>query len=343
MEDKMEKRVKENTSLVINGGNKVHGQIQVPGDKISAVHLLFASLISNEETWINNMHFCDDVMLIINWVQENDIAKVGLSKRSLHIKPNNADFNMTSISKSRASICLISASALKFGRTEIDSNIGGCCFTDRLIDRHLDLINAFGISLNNSENKYLAVRTKTINTIDFDCSTKFGPSVGVTAHALITALVYKGELILRNVALEPVIEVLIDFLRKTTGRKVTLKDRVIKILSIKKTCHLKAAISLPHDATVALTYVSMSIATEGNIYLRRVKSLLPSINTLLDKMNVRYNATKDGLCVSASKIIHPKLIECTPWPGIPSDAGPIIISGLCKYSNWGQTVYFNIS
>ena len=331
----MDKNTKKNASIIICGGNKAQGQVAIPGDKISAVHLLFASLISNEETWINNMHFCDDVMSIIDWAQENDIAKLGQSKSSLRLKRNTANFNMTSISKSRASICLVSASALKFGRTEIDSSIGGCCFTDRLIDRHIDLIHAFGISLSKAEGKFLAIRTKTNNTIDFDCSTKFGPSVGVTAHALIAALVFKGELTLRNVALEPVTEVLIDFLRKTTGRKVTLKNRVIKILSMKKISHFKAAISLPHDTTVALTYISMSIATEGSICLKGVKLLLPSVNKLLDKMNVKCNTAKEGLCVSVSKIIHPKLIECTPWPGIPSDVGPIVISGLCKHK--GQT------
>lgn len=324
--------MKKNTSIVINGGNKIHGQVQVPGDKISAVHLLFASLISNKETQIENMHFCDDVIAIINWVQNNNIATIKSSIKSLSVKPNNSDFNMTLISKSRASICLISAATLKFGKTEIGSSIGGCCFTNRLIDRHLDLIKAFGISLSNSRNEYVATKIKTINAINFDYSTKFGPSVGVTAHALITALVFKGELILNNIALEPVIGVLISFLRKTTGRKVMLENRMVKISAMKKLNHSQSTILLAHDTTIALTYISMAMATNGTVHLYGVNTLLASVNELLGKMGVQYKFTKNGLHVYPSKIIHPKLIECSPWPGIPSDTGPIIVSGLCRHT-----------
>jgi len=323
------------SSIIINGGKEVQGQVQVPGDKISTVHLIFAPLISEKETHIENMNFCDDVISIIDWAEENNIVKIENLDNLTKVKPISKIFNLTAISNSRASICLVSACALKFGQTEIGVNIGGCCFTNRLIDRHLDLINAFGISLNRIGENYVVKKIKTVNEINFDCSTKFGPSVGVTAHALIAALVFKGEMTLTNIALEPAVGVLIDFLKKSTGRKITLENRKIKIYSINSVTYSDSKILLPCDTTIALTYVATVMATKGYIFLKGMGNLLFSVKTLLKKINVQLEKTEEGLHVCISSIIHPKLIECKPWPGIPSDSGPIIIAGLSRHK--GET------
>ncbi|MFH1661478.1 MAG: hypothetical protein ABIA02_00030 [Candidatus Falkowbacteria bacterium] len=327
----MKKNITKNTSIFINGGKKVCGQVKIGGDKISAVHLLFALLISNEKTEIRNMSFCGDVINIIDWIKKDNIAEVKMASDSITISPNNTNFSLTSISKSRASICLVTAVALKFGSVKINYDIGGCCFTDRSINRHLDLIKAFGISVSIEGDKLVAVKKRIIHKIKFDCSTEFGPSVGVTEHALIASMVFNGEVILTNVALEPVSKVLINFLQKSTNRKVELTGRVIKINAVKEIEYCRSIIILPFDTTVALTYISMAIATGGSVYLNGVNNLISSIDELLRKMNVQYSSGKDGLNVCVKNIIHPGIIECAPWPGIPSDVGPIILAGLCGY------------
>lgn len=332
----MEYNITENTSIIIHGGKKICGQVHVGGDKISAVHLLFASLMSSEKTKIVNMSFCGDIIQIIGWIEKSNIAKIKKSYNSIEIVPSNTDFDLTSISKSRASICLVSASALKFGKTEINSNIGGCCFANRMIDLHLDLIKTFGISIRNVENKFVAIKKRTVDKVEFNCSTKFGPSVGVTAHALIAAMIFRGEMVLTNIALEPALTVLIDFVRKSTNRKIVLKDRIVKISSMKRKNHYPATISLPYDVTVALTYISILMATGGNVYLKGVGNFPKAIDKLLRKMNAKLILDEDGVNVHFDNIIHPKFIKCTPWPGFPSDAGPIILAGLCSHK--GETV-----
>lgn len=293
----MEYNITENTSIIIHGGKKICGQVHVGGDKISAVHLLFASLMSSEKTKIVNMSFCGDIIQIIGWIEKSNIAKIKKSYNSIEIVPSNTDFDLTSISKSRASICLVSASALKFGKTEINSNIGGCCFANRMIDLHLDLIKTFGISIRNVENKFVAIKKRT---------------------------------------LEPALTVLIDFVRKSTNRKIVLKDRIVKISSMKRKNHYPATISLPYDVTVALTYISILMATGGNVYLKGVGNFPKAIDKLLRKMNAKLILDEDGVNVHFDNIIHPKFIKCTPWPGFPSDAGPIILAGLCSHK--GETV-----
>jgi UDP-N-acetylglucosamine 1-carboxyvinyltransferase len=178
----------ENT-IIINGGRKVSGAIDVPGDKISSVHLLLASLLSNEETIINNINYCQDVIKIIEWIESNDLAELNCYPNYLIVKPKNGILSLSGISDCRASICLLSALAFKYGHTSIRKNIGGCNFSVRPIDRHLELLSELGLRLEKSEGEIIVRKIRQHSGVNFNCSTKFGPSVGVTIHAVLVALV----------------------------------------------------------------------------------------------------------------------------------------------------------
>ena len=322
--------------MVIKGGNKIYGEVDIPGDKVSAVHLLFATLISDEKTGINNIPLCGDVISALTWIKDNEVADINYANDYIEIKPGqNFKPDLLSISQNRASICLVSAMALKFGEVIFTSNIGGCDFTNRKIDRHLDLIKAFGITIKKESSNFIAVKTNSSDKVEFDCSTKFGASVGITCHALITALVFNCEIILYNIAIEFAPVILIKFLRSATNRTILVNGNNIIIKPVKTVSHNSVEISLPYDLTVACTYIAAGMTNGGNIHLKRVSNLIPSVADLLNKMNIKYSSEKEGIKFQISNITHPRYIECTPWPGFPSDIGPIFTAGLCMHK--GQT------
>lgn len=322
--------------MVIKGGNKIYGEIDIPGDKVSAMHLLFATLISNEKTRINNIPLCGDVISALTWIKANEVADINYAKDYIEIKPSqNFKPDLLLISQNRASICLVSAMALKFGEVIFTPNIGGCDFTNRKIDHHLDLIKAFGITIKKKDSDFIAVKTSSPDKVEFDCSTKFGASVGITCHALITALVFNREIILHNIAIEPAPVILIKFLKSATNRTILVNGNNIIIKPVKTVSYNSAEISLPYDLTIACTYIAAGMANGGNIYLKRIANLIPSVANLLDKMNVKYFLEKEEIEFQISNITHPEYIECTPWPGFPSDIGPIFVASLCMHK--GQT------
>ncbi|MEA2088423.1 MAG: hypothetical protein U9O55_01100 [Patescibacteria group bacterium] len=331
-------KILNSSIIVIKGENKIYGEIDIPGDKVSAVHLLLATLISNKKTRIDNIPLCGDVISILTWIKVNNIADINYAKNYVEIKPNqnqNFKIDLFSISQNRASICLVTAMALKFGEVIFTPNIGGCDFTSRKIDRHLDLIRAFGITIRKEIPDFVAVKTNNPKKVEFDCSTKFGASVGITCHALIAALVFNREIILHNIAIESAPAILVKFFEIITNRTILVNGNSIIIKQVKTMNYNPVEISLPYDLTVVCTYIAAGMANGGNIYLKRISNSIPSVANLLDKMNIKYFLEKEGIEFQISNIIHPGYIECIPWPGFPSDIGPIFAAGLCMHK--GQT------
>lgn len=228
---------------------------------------------------------------------------------------------------------MVSALALKQGNIVFSENIGGCNFTSRKIDRHIELIRALGIEIKKEESDCVAFKTHDVHDIIFDCATNFGiPSVGVTTHALIAAMVFQGKMHLVNVAQEPAIESLVNYVRMATGKRISCGDNSITVESTRTTgIFLPCKLQVPCDLTIAFTFVALAMATKSTIMLIGPQ-FSKSLRELLHKSNVKITVMRKGVLVVANEAIHPQLIECRPWPGIPTDIGPVFSAGLLGIS-----------
>lgn len=321
--------MEKSQSIEVVGGRCIQGNVHIHGDKVSAAHLLFASIVALKSTSIRNLPMCGDVLKIIDWIKSEGAAIIEYLEGEVVVTPNIADrLNVISIAENRASICLSSALALKNDEI-VFSDVGGCDFARRKINRHLKLVETFGFEITERSKRYFARRKSKPKEVNFNCSTSFGPSVGVTCHALIAALVYHGRMVLRNCALEPASSLLVEFLKRATNKKVIREERNIIIEAEERVEYSEIAIKLPHDITEAFTYLAAAMNTGGNITLENIEFLPDFAANILFSMNARTFYTERGLNFDLKKIVHPKVIECKPWPAFQSDIGPIIIAGLC--------------
>lgn len=220
----------------IKPAQRLEGNVVVPGDKVAGVHLILASAATDCETTIKNIHYCGDVLRLLNWMHVNKIAKIEQHIEFVKILPlkHRGIINLSKLSKTRSNICLVSAYTLKYGRV-IFRGANGCNFTTRKIDKHLKLMKAFGLNVIEKEAFFEVTRVCKKDKVLFDCATKeHGPSVGVTCHALIASTNFPGKITLTNVALEAAPLLIVKFLRQSTNRHINIKGRTIDISATNK-------------------------------------------------------------------------------------------------------------
>ncbi|MFA6523972.1 MAG: hypothetical protein WC264_01035 [Candidatus Paceibacterota bacterium] len=322
------------------------GLVNGYGDKIASVHLLLASTMMTNNLRIRNLAKCEDVQSLKAWLNKSlnfDFKSEDGYFETLVIDHNNK-IDLTKISHIRGSICLTSACMLKYGSVSFFSNVGGCNFTNRPIGKHLELLFAFGGNLNQVDQLFTFTLEKIPQQIEFDCSTNFGQSVGVTCHALIASLIYNNTMILNNCALEPAVQTLVDLLRSVDNRKIVQTGRSIYLGPATKTenAHKNIQVNVPYDYTIITTYVCAGIACgKADIVFQDVHRIPLFMKKLLKNLGVFYENTEPGIRIRVNQkdLRHPGYLMCEPWPGLPTDVGPVVAAALCCFP--GVTTIFD--
>lgn len=180
-------------------------------------------------------HQVQDVERILQWIDQYQVATLHFEtsdhRRSLTISPTEQRLpDLTTASFSRASIDMAGSILLRDGQVRC-IDLGGCQFTKRPIDRHLDLLVALGGYSDDGENYYLKTNWNDLDGFfQFDCRTKCGvPSVGVTIHAILSccALPSTVECLLTSITLEWSVQSIIALARQTRPMIVDTVERTI--------------------------------------------------------------------------------------------------------------------
>ena len=318
------------SSITIEGGLQLFGEVSISGDKIITTHLIYAALFCYEEITICNPSFCGEVEKILYWIEKYKIASLDVSNDYIRISNQNLErLDLSDISDNRASICISANILIVRGKVKIQE-VGGCNFMKRTIDCHIRLLNK--ISCDNYDDMTFSFN-RCLQSITFDCLTNNGYSVGVTIHALLTAYVFNGEIMLYNTSLDPAVKFTIKLLEQATNRKIKLFNRKIHIEACDNIYYRKANIHVCSDLTEILTYASMIMSSGGNLLLTNlVIEDMIYINFLI-KVGVycEFIGENELFLSSDNIIIHPGDIICTPYPGISTDVGPIIVASLAKH------------
>jgi UDP-N-acetylglucosamine 1-carboxyvinyltransferase len=295
--------------------------------------LLAALFCPNTLFYIKKIRKCGDVISVIEWIKSNNLAEASINKTFLNFKiksfPDITDIR--GINSIRSSICLLSPLAL-LGRKVIFKEIGGCNFTDRPINRHLDLAMELGIKIVEHHGYFEAFKIKQKKLINFDCSVNGLISVGVTAHALLAALVFHGKIVLNNISIDPSIITMIEIIKNKFKVDADFAKRTIRIdTSIPNTTSdNNIKLEIPTDYTEALTYIFSVLSTGGRITIVNEADFPEPFHVLFNKMNIEVDKKNNTSTFSSGRLTNPKIVSCTPTPGIPTDCGPILTAMLCS-------------
>lgn len=318
--------VHNSSTIKMQGGKQLCGELRIQGSKNAALPLLAASILVNGTSSFINCPNITDVDCMIKLLR-NAGAKVERGETALNIDSKNiVETHMPSkyASAMRSSVVLLGAMLGRLGEAYIDYP-GGCVIGNRPIDLHIYALKKLGACFEMSGNHIHSYAKKLIgNRIVFPFS-----SVGATQNAILAAVYADGTTIIENAAREPEITVLCDFLNKA-GADIRysndfIKNGIIVINGKRKDSLHGLEYTIVSDRIVAGTYLMSVMATGGWIKLydapiKDMDSILEAINSMGGKLTVLPQNSEIILEVlDRSKINNLKYIETSAYPGFPTD------------------------
>jgi UDP-N-acetylglucosamine 1-carboxyvinyltransferase len=214
----------------------------------------------------------------------------------------------------RASILVLGSLVARHGFARI-ALPGGCAIGTRPVNFHLDALEKLGAKID-LKNGYIEATAKKL----IGCEINFpGVSVTGTENIMMAAVLANGQTILRNVAKEPEVEDLANFLN-SMGAKVNGAgtDEII----IDGVEELKGTkFSIPADRIEAGTYLIAAAVTGGDVTISNVQA--PRMNNILDKLKLSGASINIGdnyiQLIMEQDFISPVDITTAPFPGFPTD------------------------
>ena len=308
--------------LIINGGKRLEGTVEINGAKNAAVAILPAAALINGKCIIENLPNISDIKLCCQ-ILESIGAKIRyISQSSIEIDSSN--INKTDISpditrKFRASYYFIGALLSRFHRAQVGSP-GGCNLGNRPIDQHIKAFEALGATVD-CEGGLITANGENMQGghIYLDIV-----SVGATINAILAATLCDGVTEIENVAKEPHVVDVANFLNTMGANIRGAGTDLIKITGVKE---LKGgpAYSIVPDQIEAGTYMLAAAITKGDITITNcITKHLDPISAKLKEMgvNIEENDDGDAIRVYCDKRTKKASVKTMPYPGFPTDMQP---------------------
>lgn len=303
--------------IVINGGNKLKGDVNISMAKNSVLPIIAGSILSGDKCVIDNAPMLEDVF-VIGEILKSISAKVNIDEVNNRViidsKPvDNLEPDSDLVKKMRASFLLMGPMMSRFGRFKI-SLPGGCNIGTRPIDLHLKGFTALGAKVNIGHGYVEAVADKLIgNKIYLDF-----PSVGATENIMMASVMAEGETIIENAAEEPEIEDLGRFLNSIGAKVIGAGADTVRIMGVNE---LKGATHRPiYDRIEAGTFMIAAAITKSKIKINGViEEHLKPIIAKLTEMGVDIKIKGETAIVDGRRVLNPVDIKTMPYPGFPTD------------------------
>ena len=319
--------------LKIVGGNKLSGTITCSGAKNAALPMLAATILSDEPITFKNLPYLQDITTMFEILGSmgaditlNESMDFMISTSKLH----DFEARYELVKTMRASILVLGSLVARYGIARI-ALPGGCAIGTRPVDFHLDALEKLGAKIKLKNGYIEASADKLIG-----CEINFpGVSVTGTENIMMAAVLANGQTILRNVAKEPEVEDLADFLN-SLGAKISGagSDEII-IDGVKSLGG--STFSIPADRIEAGTYLIAAAITSGDVTISNVNA--SRMNNILDKLKLSGASIKGSnnniQLTMQNKSILPVDISTAPFPGFPTDmqAQFTVLNALSKGSS----------
>jgi UDP-N-acetylglucosamine 1-carboxyvinyltransferase len=303
--------------IIVRGGKRLDGTVKVEGAKNAVLPVLAATLLASDgKSVIRDVPTLSDVYTI-NEVLRNLNAEVSFENNTVvvdasRVLKDEAPFEY--VRKMRASVLVMGSLLARNGRARV-ALPGGCAIGSRPIDQHLKGFEAMGASVKVGNGFIEAEVNGRLQGakiyLDF-------PSVGATENIMMAATLAVGTTIIENVAKEPEIVDLANFLNKM-GAKVrgagtgTLRIEGVDVL-------FGAEHHIIPDRIEAGTFMVAAAITGGNVLVKgAVPEHLSSLIAKMEEMGITIREEEDGVRVIGTDKMKAVDIKTMPHPGFPTD------------------------
>ena len=314
-------RFKMNEVFVMKGGNPLRGEVVISGAKNAALGIVAGALLTDEEVIIENLPDVRDINVMLE-----ALKAIGAKVRRIesHVVSIQADqLSMKSVDdeairRIRASYYFIGALLGKYHQARVPLP-GGCAIGERPIDQHIKGFTALGAEVEILDGYFVAKAEELVGQhIYLDVV-----SVGATINLMLAAVLADGQTIIENVAKEPHIVDVANFLNSMGANIRGAGTDTIRIRGVER-LHGTTYGVIP-DQIEAGTFMCAAAVTRGNILIKNIipKHMESIAAKLRDMGNTVYEGDEEIQVIGGEKQRGTK-IKTLPYPGFPTDMQPQI-------------------
>lgn len=304
--------------IIVRGGRRLSGSVKVEGAKNAVLPVIAASLLASDgKSVIRDVPTLSDVYTInevlrflnANVVFKDNCVTVDASGDLLVEAP------FEYVRKMRASVLVMGSLLARNGRARV-ALPGGCAIGSRPIDQHLKGFEAMGAKVKVG-NGFIEAEAENGRLHGAKIYLDF-PSVGATENIMMAAVLAEGTTVIENVAKEPEIVDLANFLNKM-GAKVkgagtgTIRIEGVDIL-------FGADHTIIPDRIEAGTFMVAAAITGGNVFVQgAIPEHLTSLIAKMEEMGITILEEGNGVRVIGTEHLRAVDIKTMPHPGFPTD------------------------
>ncbi len=306
---------------IIKGGSPLVGEVEIGGAKNAALAILAAATMTDETVTIENLPDVNDTNVLLEAISGIGAMVQRVDRHTVRINGSgisDLSIEYDYIKKIRASYYLLGALLGKYHRAEV-ALPGGCNIGSRPIDQHLKGFRALGAEIDIEHGKISAeAEVLRGSHVYFDVV-----SVGATINVMMAAAMAEGQTILENVAKEPHVVDVANFLNSMGANIKGAGTDVIRIKGVQR-LH-KTEYSIIPDQIEAGTFMFAAAATKGDItVLNVIPKHLEATTAKLIEMGCEVEEFDDAVRVVATKRLKSTHVKTLPYPGYPTDMQPQI-------------------
>ena len=320
---------------VMKGGSPLVGEVTISGAKNAALGILAAAILTDDDVLIDNMPDVNDTNVMLEALRELGAGVERIDRHSVRINGSTIDCVSVDdeyIRKIRASYYLIGALLGKYKNAEVPLP-GGCVIGSRPIDQHIKGFKALGAEVE------ITGGNVTAHAIDLIGSHIYldKVSVGATINIMLAACMAEGRTIIENVAKEPHIVDVANFLNSMGASIRGAGTDVIRIDGVKALHGTEYSI-IP-DQIEAGTFMCAAAITRGDITVRNIiPKHMEAISAKLKEIGCEVLEFDDAIRVVGKAEQRSTHVMTLPYPGFPTDMQPQISAVLSLASGTSTVV-----
>lgn len=306
------------SKFIINGPNKLSGEISVAGAKNSALKAIAATVLTDQEVILKNIPNIEDVHVMFEILKDlgGHVTKVNDHEYKVlvsEIRKTELDKNL--VAKLRASIMFLAPLLTRVSEVKFPFP-GGDIIGKRPIDIYLDGLDQFGVEIKRERDYYHL--TKTGSKLK---ATKFVfPIIShtVTESLIMAAVLAEGKTTLINTACEPEVVNLTKFLNSLGAKIIGAGTPNIEIEGVSQLSGGEF-IAIP-DRIETGTFAILGALTGGNLKITNCNpSHLEVFWKILKKIGVNFEIGQDSVKINPSSDLRAHEIRTHEYPGFATD------------------------
>jgi UDP-N-acetylglucosamine 1-carboxyvinyltransferase len=303
--------------LVVKGGARLKGCVEISGSKNSALPILAATLLTPETCVLHNVPDLSDIRFMLEILSRLG-AKVTFENGTVTTRAEKviSEVPYDLVRKMRASICVLGPMIARCGQATI-SEPGGCSIGDRPIDIHLKGLAELGAASHSEGGNVHIPKAKLVGKEIF-LGSKFGSTVLGTDNVMMAATRAQGTTIIESAACEPEVRDLANFLKKMGAKIEGHGTRRLEIEGVDSLGGCEHTV-IP-DRIEAGTYMVAALITQGDVFLAGADP--DHLVNVIDRMKscgAHIKCNGEGIQVSAPRKLSSIDLVTETYPGFPTD------------------------